>query len=115
MVQLPPPEKCSENENYYYCRDIEQEARDEIRDYIIRKAKGHKLSRIVASILRAKGYTTHESPEGPDMGVDILASPGTLGFGQPKICVQVKSTSSPTDRMVLDQLVGVMKKFGADY
>jgi restriction system protein len=95
--------------------DVEGEALDEIRDYIIQKTKGHKLSNIIASILRAKGFTTNESPAGPDKGVDILASPGILGFGQPKICVQVKSTDTPTDRMVLDQLVGVMKKFGAEY
>ena len=48
-------------------------------------------------------------------GVDILASAGTLGFGSPKICVQVKSTDAPVDRIVLDQLGGVMKNFGAEY
>ena len=46
------------------------------------------------------------SPAGPDKGVDILASAGTLGFGSPKICVQVKSTDAPVDRIVLDQLGG---------
>lgn len=55
------------------------------------------------------------SPAGPDKGVDILASAGTLGFGSPKICVQVKSTDAPVDRIVLDQLGGVMKNFGAEY
>ena len=48
-------------------------------------------------------------------GVDILASAGTLGFGSLKICVQVKSTDAPVDWMVLDQLGGVMKNFGAEY
>lgn len=47
--------------------------------------------------------------------MDILASAGTLGFGSPKICVQVKSTDTPVDRIVLDQLGGVMKNFGAEY
>lgn len=47
--------------------------------------------------------------------MDILASAGTLGFGSPKICVQVKSTDVPVDRIVLDQLGGVMKNFNADY
>ena len=53
-------------------------------------------------------------PEGPDKGVDLLAAPGTLGFGEPRICVQVKSGDSPVDRMVLDQLRGVMENFNAD-
>ena len=73
------------------------------------------LAKIVDAILRAKGFTTYVSPVGPDKGVDILASAGTLGFGSPKICVQVKSTDAPVDRIVLDQLGGVMKNFGAEY
>ena len=82
---------------------------------IIQKTKGHGLAKIVDAILRAKGFTTYVSPAGPDKGVDILASAGTLGFGSPKICVQVKSTDAPVDRIVLDQLGGVMKNFGAEY
>lgn len=41
---------------------------------------------------------------GPDKGVDILASVGTLGFGSSKICVQVKSTDMSVDRIVLDSV-----------
>lgn len=96
-------------------RDIEQDAMDDITDLIIQKAKGHGLAQIVDAILRAKGFTTYMSPPGPDKGVDILASGGILGFGSPRICVQVKSTDAPVDRIVLDQLGGVMKNFNADY
>ena len=96
-------------------RDIEQDALGDITDLIIRKAKGHGLAQIVDAILRAKGFTTYMSPPGPDKGVDILASGGTLGFGSPKICVQVKSSDAPVDRIVLDQLGGVMKNFNATY
>lgn len=95
--------------------DVETEALGNITNLMIRKAKGHGLSKIVDAILRAKGFSTYVSPAGPDKGVDILASPGALGFGSPKICVQVKSTDAPADRMVLDQLGGVMKNFGAEY
>ena len=70
-------------------RDIEAEAIADIASLIIRKAKGHSLARIVDAILKAKGFTTYFSPSGPDKGVDILASSGILGFGSPKICVQV--------------------------
>ena len=96
-------------------RDIEQDALGDITDLIIQKAKGHGLAQIVDAILRAKGFTTYVSPPGPDKGVDILASGGILGFGSPKICVQVKSTDAPVDRIVLDQLGGVMKNFNATY
>ena len=47
--------------------------------------------------------------------MDILAPAGTLDFGSLKICVQVKSTRAPVDRIVLDQFGAVMKNFGAEY
>lgn len=109
---LFPPQSSDEAE---MTRDIENEALDAIKNLMIQKAKGHDLAKIVDAILRAKGFTTYVSPPGPDKGVDILASAGTLGFGSPKICVQVKSTDAPVDRTVLDQLGGVMKNFNAEY
>lgn len=96
-------------------QDIENEALGNITNLMIQKTKGHGLAKIIDAILRAKGFTTYVSPAGPDKGVDILASAGTLGFGSPKICVQVKSTDAPVDRIVLDQLGGVMKNFNAEY
>jgi len=68
----------------------------------------------VEAILGAQGFTTYRSSKGPDGGVDILAAPETLGFGHPRICVQVKSQSSALERPVLDQLVGTMQHVGAD-
>lgn len=96
-------------------RDIELEAFDDIKDMLIRKYKGHGMAKVIASILRAKGFVTHISPEGPDKGVDILAAQGSLGFDCPKLCVQVKSTDNPVDRPTLDQLIGSMSNFKADY
>ncbi|MCG8563761.1 MAG: restriction endonuclease [Desulfobacterales bacterium] len=94
--------------------DYEQLTRDQIANYIIRKFKGHGMTRLVEAILKAQGYTTFMSPEGPDKGVDILAAPDALGFGCPKICVQVKTTDTPMDRPTLDQLIGTMQNVGAD-
>ncbi|MDP4162343.1 MAG: restriction endonuclease [Bacillota bacterium] len=96
-------------------RDIELDAFDNIKDLLIRKFKGHGMAKVVASILRAKGFVTYVSPEGPDKGVDILAAQGSLGFDSPKLCVQVKSTDNPVDRPTLDQLIGSMSNFKADY
>lgn len=94
--------------------DLERSARDEIIKFINARFKGHGLARLVDAILRAEGYTTLLSPEGPDGGVDILASAGPFGFGSPKICVQVKSSSSPVEVNVFRELQGVMPHFGAD-
>ena len=94
--------------------DIEQYARDEIVKFIGRKFKGHDLARLVQAVLNAQGYTTLKSDPGPDGGVDILAGAGPLGFDNPKICIQVKSSASPVDVKVLRELQGVMSKVRAE-
>ncbi len=94
--------------------DLELLARDKIADLIIRRFKGHGMAVLVEALLKAQGYTTYRSPEGPDKGLDILASPGPLGFGRPRIAVQVKSGDQPIDRPTLDQLIGTMQKVQAD-
>lgn len=94
--------------------DLEELARDQIARVIEAKFKGHGLTRLVDAILTAQGYTTYRSPEGADGGVDILAGAGPLGFGAPRLCVEVKSESSPIDRSTVDKLLGAVSKFGAN-
>lgn len=96
-----------------YARDIEENAKDEIVKYIGTKFVGHNLARLVEAILKAQGYVTYRSPEGPDGGVDILAGTGPLGFNEPQLCVQVKSSTSPVDVSVIRELQGVIHNFGA--
>jgi len=93
--------------------DIAQSARDEIVKYLAAKFQGHGLARLVEAILHAQDYVTKVSPPGPDGGVDILAAAGPLGFDEPKVCVQVKSSSSQVDVRVLRELQGVMSKVRA--
>ena len=93
--------------------DIETIARDQIAELIEARFKGHGLAHLVNAVLEAQGYTTFVSPEGPDKGIDILAAPGPLGFGEPRICVQVKSGATPLDRPTLDQLIGAMQNVQA--
>lgn len=88
---------------------------DRISERIIQKFKGHRMEDLINDILKAKGFTTYRSPEGSDQGVDLLASADTLGFGSPKICVQVKTQDNPVDRPTLDQLIGTMSNYNADY
>lgn len=95
--------------------DLDEYISDQIAERIIQHFKGHRMEELIDGILKAKGFTTFHSPPGADNGVDILASEGPLGFGAPKICVQVKSYDTQVDRPTLDQLIGAMSIFGADY
>jgi restriction system protein len=93
--------------------NLEELAHDQIAQLISARFKGHNLTRLVEAILIAQCYTTYRSPEGVDGGVDILAGAGPLGFGVPRLCVEVKSESSPIDRPTVDKLLGAVTKFGA--
>lgn len=94
--------------------DLEESGRDQIAQLIRAKFSGHNLARLIDAILKVQGYTTYLSPAGPDGGIDILAGAGALGFGSPKICVQVKSQESPVGRPEVDQLLGAMDNTKAD-
>ncbi len=71
--------------------NLEDLANDQIDKLIGAGFKGHKLTTLVEAILKAQGYTTYRSSDGADGGADILAGTGPLGFGAPKLCVEVKS------------------------
>ena len=90
-------------------RDIEELAHDQIIRLISSKFKGHALARLVNGVLMAQGYHTFMSPPGPDGGVDILAGTGTLGFGEPRLCVQVKSQDTPVELKEIKALKGAMQ------
>jgi restriction system protein len=94
--------------------DLGTAARDQIRTYIGQRIKGHDLSRLVDEILKVQGYRTELSLPGPDGGVDIIGGKGPMGFEDPRLVVQVKSSDSPADVRVLRELQGVMRNFGAD-
>lgn len=107
--------KVEEEQEESEAADLEQLARDQIAKYIISKYKGHGMARLVEAVLEAEGFTTFRSPEGPDKGIDILAAPGNMGFGRPRICVQVKTGADPVDRPTLDQLIGTMQNVQAEH
>jgi len=94
--------------------DLEELARDQISAQVLSRFKGHGLARLVEGILKAQGYTTYRSPEGPDGGVDILAGTGPLGFDTPRLCVQVKSQDTPIESKALNELRGAMQSVHAN-
>jgi restriction system protein len=93
--------------------NLEETARDEILKFIQAKFKRHDLARLVDAVLKAQGYKTEVSSPGPDGGVDILAGSGSLGFDQPRLCVQVKSGSSAEGQKTFNELLGVVSKFAS--
>ncbi len=109
---VPQPEDASDEE--IETTDIEEVAKDQILEHIQNKFSGHKLATLVDAVLKAEGYITRVSLPGPDGGVDILAGTGSMGFGPPRLCVQVKSSTSPADVGVLRELQGILKNFGAE-
>lgn len=95
--------------------DLEEAIQDIISKHIIRKFKGYKMEILIEDLLKAKGFTVYHSKQGADGGKDLLAAGGEMGFGSPKICVQVKTQDTPIDRATLDQLGGVMNNVHAEY
>lgn len=75
--------------------------RDRVRTHLIEEFSGHKLTHLIADILRTQGYTCHVSPEGPDGGVDIIAGSGPLGLDAPTLIVEVKSEAGAVGVQVL--------------
>ena len=96
--------------------DLEQVSRQQISDFIGRKFKGHRMENLVAEVLRAQGFEVHVNKrKGADGGADILAGRGSMGFDEPRLCVQVKSTDAAIGSKDYDELKGVMQKFGAGH
>ena len=89
-----------------FATDIEDVSNQQIISLIKSEFAGHALADLVAELLEVEGYTTKVSPPGPDGGVDILAAGGTLGLGEDRICVQVKSGDGSANHDVVLRLIG---------
>ena len=85
--------------------DLEEAAQDQIERRIASVFAGHDFTRLIEAILQAQGYVTRLSPPGPDSGIDIVAGQGTLGFGSPRLVVQVKSGDVVVDQPTLQSLL----------
>ena len=94
--------------------DIAGEAENQILEHLRKRFREHDLTRLVGEILKAEGYSVLSSTGGPDGGADILAGRGAMGFDDPKICVQVKSSETATEDRALRDLQGTMQNFKAN-
>ena len=68
---------------------LEELAIERVKDKLI-SLDWYEMQEVVASLLRALGYRTKVSPNGPDRGKDIIASKDGFGFERPRIVVEVK-------------------------
>jgi hypothetical protein len=64
---------------------LEDVARSQISEFIMRRFAGHDMTRLVEAVLTADGYLTERADPGADGGVDILAGRGELGFGSRRL------------------------------
>jgi restriction system protein len=94
--------------------DIERYAADRISARIAERFAGHRMAYLIQAIFTARGMTTWLSPEGPDGGIDVLVGSGPLGMDSPRICVQVKSSSSAVEASIVRELQGVVGRLKAD-
>ena len=95
--------------------NLDQVIKERIIARFRRQYAGKELEYLVASILQAHGYHVMQTREGPDGGIDVLAGKGDLGFGEPRLCVQVKGRTTPVNLNEYSSLQGNIASFGADH
>lgn len=82
------PEVVKDEEDELLAR-VRRESIEFIKDRLNR-LDWDQMQHLVAGLLRGMGYKTRVSPQGPDRGKDIVASPDGFGFELPRIIVEVK-------------------------
>lgn len=91
-----------------YLDEVEAYARERILDLLYSFAP-HEFEGVVGDVLTAMGFTARGHGKGPDKGVDLIATPDALGFGEPRIKVQVKQRRGTTGRPEVQQLAGTLR------
>ncbi len=102
------PEISSEESEDLLKEDMKQRANEFIKDKVSH-LDWSDMQRLVAGILRAMGYKTRISPQGPDRGRDIEASPDGLGLVDPRIIVEVKHRSGQMGRSKITSFTGGLR------
>lgn len=101
-------EESSEETEDVIKEDMKQRAHEFIKDKVS-KLDWSDMQRLIAGILRAMGYKTRISPDGPDRGRDIEASRDGLGLTDPRIVVEVKHRSGQMGRQEITSFTGGLR------
>lgn len=99
------PEEELEGEEDELLKDIQAKAIEFIKDKVNR-LDWEEMQELVAGVLRAMGYKTKVSPNGPDRGKDIVASPDGFGFESPRIIVEVKHRTASMGSQEIRSFLG---------
>ena len=112
--QAPDPAEEEDDDEYEYpsyaeyFSDVESSAKERILD-LLYNFGGHEFEGVVDDVLSAMGFTVHGHGRGPDKGIDLIATPDPLGFGEPRIKVQVKLRRNTSGRPEVQQLAGTLR------
>ena len=90
-----------------FFNETEKKARGLIID-LLNKIDGHNFQKLVAAVLRARGYRTEESPKGRDKGVDIIAYSDDIGLSP--INIQVKHRKGSMGGPQVRAFIGTLQK-----
>jgi restriction system protein len=88
--------------------EVEAKAGGLIAD-LISKLDPYDFQDLVAALLRTMNFRATSKPPGADRGVDILAHPDPLGFGRPRIKVQVKHRKGTVSGPEMRSFRGALK------
>ena len=110
-----PSQPSDSGEDEAFRIDLEEQINRRIVERIRQRFFGTRLEYLVGSILRASGYHAIETRQGPDGGIDVVAGQGDMGFGHPRLCVQVKSGRNAVDLADYNRLQGNIGSYGAEH
>lgn len=88
-TSAPAPAAEDQEDEVSLLQRYRQEAFEIVKDRVNRLSPD-EMEALAAGLLRAMGYRARRSPQGPDRGVDVIASPDGFGFESPRIVVEVK-------------------------
>jgi restriction system protein len=111
-TQRPEPPPVDEGAGVEEAPDVEEVAREQIRQAISQRFAGHELAALVGAILSARGLSVSLSPPGADQGIDIRAGAGPMGLDSPRLLVQVKTGQAGIEEF--RALRGLVSGHGAD-
>ena len=101
------PSNVEEESDVEYFDAVEAYARERVLERLY-AFDPYDFEDVVRDVLQAMGFTVRGHGRGPDRGVDLVATPDPLGFGEPRIKVQVKRWRGAVGRPDVQQLAGTL-------